>query len=102
MAGYVGGWAIQHGRSIPLRVIGGSTGGNTMMLEHMGIRWGYVFLRTASHISAEETQELMVQAVEMYLMGEDERDLQSSSYEGKLYTQRRYEVLGSFGGQRFG
>ena len=42
-----------------------------MNLEHMGLRWGYVFLRTASHIGNEELEGLMVQAVEMYLAGED-------------------------------
>ena len=43
----------------------------------------------------------MVQAVEMYLAGEDTREVKSSSFEGKLYTERRYELLGDFGGQRF-
>ena len=32
------------------------------MLEHKGIRWGYVFLRASSYLNAEETQELMIQA----------------------------------------
>ena len=40
------------------------------MLENKGIRWGYVFLRAASYLNTEEFQELMVQAVEMYLAGE--------------------------------
>ena len=71
------------------------------MLEHMGIRWGYVFLRTASHITTEEMRGLMVQAVEMYLKGEEERRIKSSSFEGKLHTEGRYELLGDFGGQRF-
>jgi hypothetical protein len=47
------------------------------MLEHMGIRWGYVFLRTASYISEDEVKELMVQAVEMYLQGDAERNIKS-------------------------
>jgi hypothetical protein len=33
------------------------------MLEHKGMRWGYVFLRAASHIGEEEAKEIMVQAV---------------------------------------
>ena len=42
------------------------------MLEHQGMRWGYVFLRGASHVSNEEMAELMTQAVEMYLYDEDD------------------------------
>ncbi|MBM3943617.1 MAG: hypothetical protein FJ316_12040 [SAR202 cluster bacterium] len=71
------------------------------MLEHLGVRWGYVFLRTASRISNEELRDLMVQAVEMYLNGEEERKVRGDSFEGRLHTQQRYEVLGEFGGQRF-
>jgi hypothetical protein len=71
------------------------------MLEHLGIRWGYTFLRTASHIPHEEMIDLMVQATEMYLNGEEERRVRGQNFEGKLYTERRYELLGQFGGQRF-
>ena len=49
--------------------------------------WGYAFLRTTSH--APGLEDLLVQAVEMYLMGEEERNVKTSNYEGKLYTQRR-------------
>jgi hypothetical protein len=71
------------------------------MLEHLGLRWGYVFLRAASNISQDEVKELMVQAVEMYLQGDAERNVKSSSFEGKLSTEQKYELLGEFGGQRF-
>ncbi|MCH8801993.1 MAG: hypothetical protein IH963_13915 [Chloroflexi bacterium] len=71
------------------------------MLEHKGIRWGYVFLRAASYLNTEEFQELMVQAVEMYLAGETERSVKGSAYEGRLYTEQRYELIGTLGGQRF-
>ena len=72
-----------------------------MMMEHLGIRWGYVFLRASNHLSPEEFNELMVQAVEMYLAGESERSVKHDSYEGRLYTEGRYEVMGGLGGQRF-
>ena len=62
---------------------------------------GYVFLRTTSHVPLEEVRELMVQAVEMYLQGEDTRAVQGDSFQGRLYTEQRYEVLGEFSGQRF-
>ena len=44
----------------------------------------------------------MVQAVEMYITGEEERIMKTSDYEDKLYNQRRHEFLGGFSGQRFG
>jgi hypothetical protein len=71
------------------------------MLEHRGIRWGYVFLSAAAYIDGEQMRELMVQAVEMYLRGETSRNVEGSSYEGRLYTEMKYEVIGSLGGQRF-
>ena len=70
------------------------------MLEHKGIRWGYVFLRASTYLNAEETQELMVQAVEMFLLGESERNVKGSEYDGRLSTEQRYELIGTMGGQR--
>ena len=52
-------------------------------------------------MSNEEMAELMTQAVEMYLYDEDERNVSGSGYDGKLCTERKYELIGSFGGQRF-
>ncbi len=72
-----------------------------MMLEHLGIRWGYVFLRSANYLNSEESNELMVQAVEMYLAAESERTVKHDSFEGRLFTEGRYEVMGGLGGQRF-
>jgi len=43
----------------------------------------------------------MEQAVEMFLVGEEERNIKSSGFEGRLYTEMRYEIIGSLGGQRF-
>ncbi len=71
------------------------------MLEHQRIRWGYVFLRGASHISEEEMRDLMAEAVEMYLRDEEEQKVRRSDFEGVLRTDRSYELLGRFGGQRF-
>ena len=72
--------------------------GPAMMMEHLGIRWGYVFLRSANYLNSEEFSELMVQAVEMYLAGEPERKVKHESYEGRLFTEGRYEVMGGLGG----
>ena len=71
------------------------------MLEHKGIRWGYVFLRAASHLDADGLHDLMLQAVEMFLAGEEERQVKGGSFDGKLRTEMRYEIIGSLGGQRF-
>ena len=71
------------------------------MMEHKGIRWGYVFLRAPSVLSGEDREKLMTTAVEMYLSGEEERDVESVGFEGRVYTERRFEMLGEFGGQRF-
>ena len=71
------------------------------MMEHKGIRWGYVFLKASSYLGQEEFQELMVQAVEMFLAGETERNVKGPEYEGRLYTEQRYELIGTMGGQRF-
>jgi len=71
------------------------------MLEHMGMRWGYVFLSSASNVGPEEVKELMAQAVEMYLAGEGERDIKGPGFEGKLRTEMKYELIGALGGQRF-
>jgi len=43
----------------------------------------------------------MVQAVEMYLAGEEERKIERPGFEGRLFTERRYEIIGELGGQRF-
>ena len=72
-----------------------------MMMEHLGIRWGYVFLRSSNYLGPDEFNELMVQAVEMYLGGESERSVKQDSFEGRLFTEGRYEVMGGLGGQRF-
>ena len=71
------------------------------MLEHKGMRWGYVFLRSASYLGEEEAREIMVQAVEMFLVGEEERHIKAAGFDGRLYTEMRYEIIGELGGQRF-
>ncbi|MDA1127598.1 MAG: hypothetical protein O2913_02725 [Chloroflexi bacterium] len=71
------------------------------MLEHKGSRWGYVFLKASSYLNTDEFHELMVQAVEMFLAGELDRNVKGSEYDGRLYTEQRYELIGTMGGQRF-
>jgi len=35
------------------------------------------------------------------LAGETERNIKGPEYEGRLYTEQRYELIGTMGGQRF-
>jgi hypothetical protein len=35
------------------------------------------------------------------LQGEDERNIKGPRFDGKLYTEGKYELLGELGGQRF-
>ena len=58
-------------------------------------------MKASSYLGQEEFQELMVQAVEMFLAGETERNVKGPEYEGRLYTEQRYELIGTMGGQRF-
>ena len=60
-----------------------------------------MFLRAASHFGEEEALVIMEQAVDMFLVSEEERNIKSSGIEGRLYTEMRYEIIGSLGGQRF-
>ena len=60
-----------------------------------------MFLRAASYLGPEQIKGLMVQAVEMFLAGEEERSIKGADFEGKLSTEMRYEIIGALGGQRF-
>jgi hypothetical protein len=71
------------------------------MLEHLGVRWGYVFLRTTSHVPMDDLQALMRLAVETHLQGEELRLVRGDTFAGRRYTEQRYEMMGDFGGQRF-
>jgi hypothetical protein len=71
------------------------------MLNHKGLRWGYVFLSAALYVSGEDVEALMREAVEMFLNGEKAREVDGNNFEGTLSTQNKYELIGSIGGQRF-
>ena len=58
-------------------------------------------MRTARYLQEDDRTNLMMQATEMYLTGEEERTVKGPNFEGRLYTEKRYELLGQFGGQRF-
>ena len=71
------------------------------MYEFEGIRWGFTFLRTASHLSQNERYELTYAATEMYLMQEGERKVKGENYEGVLRNTKKIGVVGSLVGMLF-
>jgi len=66
-------------RRIAIQNLGTAPSRLEIMLEHLGLRWGYVFLRASSYLAKDDVIQLMNQAVEMYLRGEDERNVKGSS-----------------------
>ncbi len=73
-----------------------------MVYNHInGVRWGFTFLRGASYLSERDKLDMMMHATDMYLCGEDERPVKSDNYAGRITTQRKYEILGTFGGVHF-
>ncbi|HLD06848.1 MAG TPA: hypothetical protein VJC16_04925 [Candidatus Nanoarchaeia archaeon] len=65
-----------------------------------GNRWGITFLKGGA-MSELEYCALFLQATIMYLKKENRRKVQTDTLEGTITTERKYGVLGTFGGQRF-
>jgi hypothetical protein len=66
-----------------------------------GIRWGFTFLMGNSLISNEDKQALVAKATLLYLNGEDRVEISGDGFEGVLYTNHEWKVLGGFSGQQF-
>lgn len=64
-------------------------------------RWGFTFLVSDSRVSEIDRNYLLREATVMYLCNESEQVLKTDTLEGRLTTQGKYDVLGSFSGQRF-
>ena len=65
------------------------------------VRWGFTFLLGTSLLSNEERLDLIAKATLMYLNGEDRTEVSGAGYEGVLYTNREWKVVGGFSGQQF-
>lgn len=65
------------------------------------IRWGFTFLMGAPQLSPEERQKLLVQATVMYLSGEERAEVIGDRYDGVIYTNREWKVMGGVAGQQF-
>lgn len=69
--------------------------------EYDGVRWGFTFRRTASHLPYEEVLKLTMLATAMYLLEEDEMPVSGTGYEGRLYNKREIDSIESLAGWRF-
>jgi hypothetical protein len=66
-----------------------------------GVRWGFTFLLGTSLLSNEEKLDLVTKATLLYLNGQDRTEVSGDGYEGVLYTNREWKVIGGFSGQQF-
>ncbi|QQG38575.1 MAG: hypothetical protein HYS32_03135 [Candidatus Woesearchaeota archaeon] len=65
------------------------------------LRWGITFLQTDTNVSWEDREVLMVMATQMYLRKERTRRVNLETFEGRISTKGKYELLVTFYGQRF-
>jgi hypothetical protein len=66
-----------------------------------GIRWGFTFLLGNSLISNEEKLKLVTEATLLYFKGADRIPVAGEGYEGVLFTNHEWKVIGGFSGQQF-
>jgi len=65
------------------------------------IRWGFTFLMGNSLISNKDKLDLVAKATLLYLNGEDHAEVSGEGFEGVLYTNHEWKVIGGFSGQQF-
>jgi hypothetical protein len=65
------------------------------------VRWGFTFLMGTSLLSDDEKLDLVAKATLMYLNGEERTEVSGKGYEGVLYTNHEWKVVGGFSGQQF-
>src|SRR5262249_17951815 len=66
-----------------------------------GVRWGFTFLMGSSLLSNDEKLDLVAKATLMYLNREERTEVSGDCYEGVLYTNHEWKVVGGFSGQQF-
>ena len=66
-----------------------------------GVRWGFTFLLGTSLLSNDEKLDLVAKATLMYLNGEERTEVSGNGFEGVLYTNHEWKVVGGFSGQQF-
>ena len=65
------------------------------------VRWGFTFLLGNSLISNEDKLNLVATATLLYLNGEERTEVSGDGFEGILYTNHEWKVVGGFSGQQF-
>src|SRR5215813_4411142 len=66
-----------------------------------GVRWGFTFLMGTSLLTDEEKLDLVAKATLLYLNREERTEVSGKGYEGVLYTNYEWKVMGGFSGQQF-
>src|SRR5215831_16167821 len=66
-----------------------------------GVRWGFTFLLGTSLLSDDEKLDLVAKATLLYLNGEERTEVSGDGYEGVLYTNHEWKVVGGLSGQQF-
>jgi len=66
-----------------------------------GVRWGFTFLLGTSLLSEEDKLDLVAKATLLYLNSEERTEVSGKGYEGVLYTNYEWKVVGGFSGQQF-
>jgi len=66
-----------------------------------GVRWGVTFLIGTSLLSDGDKQDLVAKATLLYLNGEERTEVSGAGFEGVLYTNHEWKVVGGFSGQQF-
>jgi len=65
------------------------------------VRWGVTFLIGSSLLSDEDKLDLVGKATLLYLNGQERTEVSGTGYEGVLYTNHEWKVVGGFSGQQF-
>jgi hypothetical protein len=66
-----------------------------------GARWGFTFLIGNSLLNNDDKLDLVAKATLLYLNGEERVEVSGSGFEGVLYTNHEWKVIGGFSGQQF-
>ena len=66
-----------------------------------GVRWGVTFLIGSSLLSDEDKLDLVGKATLLYLNGQERMEVSGAGFEGVLYTNHEWKVVGGFSGQQF-
>jgi hypothetical protein len=84
----------------PFNLVGNDIRRGTLCLMN-GVRWGFTFLMGNSLMSDEDKLDLVTKATLLYLKGEERTEVSGDGYEGVLFTNREWKVVGGFSGQQF-